>query len=252
MNTCELLKAVKAKFGPPEYAIFTEVANGTGSHAGRWADAICMGIWPSRGLNLTGFELKVSRGDWLKELKTPAKAESIFRYCDFWYVVAGDESIVAGHELPETWGLIIASKRGLSITKPAPKLVAEPISRSFLAAMLRRACEQSADAAALQEARKEGYDKGVTDGKSYSSQAAKELERIRENLRKFEEASGIRIDGYTYNAGKIGAAVKSIMAGAAAEQLSELGKTAQRIAEIANQAVAELGGTANELDEVAG
>ena len=45
-------------------------------------------VWPSRGLYLHGFEIKVHRNDWLRELKNPAKAEEIAGYCHFWWVVA--------------------------------------------------------------------------------------------------------------------------------------------------------------------
>ena len=34
---------------------------------GRYADAIAMNLWPSRGLAVHGFEIKISRGDWQRE-----------------------------------------------------------------------------------------------------------------------------------------------------------------------------------------
>jgi hypothetical protein len=40
------------------------------------ADAIARHLWPSQGLELIGFELKVSRSDWLREIKDPYKCES--------------------------------------------------------------------------------------------------------------------------------------------------------------------------------
>jgi hypothetical protein len=52
-----------------------------------------MSLWPSRGIELHGIEIKVSRNDWLKELGDPAKADEIARFCDRWWVAAGDESI---------------------------------------------------------------------------------------------------------------------------------------------------------------
>jgi hypothetical protein len=50
------------------YAIFFEVANGTGTHRRRTIDALVMELWPSDGLNLHALEIKVSRQDWLREL----------------------------------------------------------------------------------------------------------------------------------------------------------------------------------------
>jgi hypothetical protein len=53
-----------------------------------------MGLWPSRGLKLMGFEIKAGRGDWLGELRNPRKAESIARFCDQWWVVATQDVIL--------------------------------------------------------------------------------------------------------------------------------------------------------------
>jgi hypothetical protein len=94
----------------PEWAVFYEVSNATGWGASRRADAVALGVWPSRGQMLIGFEFKTARGDWLNERKNPAKAETIAAHCDAWYVVAGDESVVKLDELPEPWGLHVANK----------------------------------------------------------------------------------------------------------------------------------------------
>ena len=45
-------------------------------------DAVIMSLWPSRGLELHGVEIKVSRADWKREAADPAKAEAIAAYCD--------------------------------------------------------------------------------------------------------------------------------------------------------------------------
>lgn len=89
MNVPEIHTALRARFALPEYALMFEVRSGTGhSSQVRYADAMALGLWPSRGLELTGFEIKVSRSDWLRELKEPQKADRIGRFCDRWYVVA--------------------------------------------------------------------------------------------------------------------------------------------------------------------
>jgi hypothetical protein len=74
----------------PEWAIFFEVANGLGVSDRRYADAVAMSLFPSRGLDVHGFEVKTARGDWLRELKNPKKADVIASYCDFWWLVIGD------------------------------------------------------------------------------------------------------------------------------------------------------------------
>lgn len=74
---------------------------------GRRADALYVGFFASRGKYLVGHELKVSRADWLHELASPEKAETWFRECHSWYLVAAHESIVQEGELPTGWGLMV-------------------------------------------------------------------------------------------------------------------------------------------------
>lgn len=76
MNAGDVVKALAAKYKAPEYAFFTDVRNSVGfSSRVRTADAMAMFLWPSRGLYMTGFEVKVSRADWKKELEQPEKAK---------------------------------------------------------------------------------------------------------------------------------------------------------------------------------
>jgi hypothetical protein len=108
------------------------------------ADAIAMHIWPSAksGLELVGFELKVFRSDWLRELKpwNRDKATPIKQFCDRWYVVAANSKIVKyADELPEGWGLIFAEDGKLVTFIEAPKLQPAPLGRAFIAALMRRA-----------------------------------------------------------------------------------------------------------------
>ncbi len=42
MNTPEVYAALRERFAAPEWAIFFEVANGTGHHGRRYADAVAM------------------------------------------------------------------------------------------------------------------------------------------------------------------------------------------------------------------
>ena len=135
----ELAQALRGRYGAPEWALFFEVANATGGFASRRADAIAMNLWPSRGLAIHGFEIKAARYDWLREMKNPAKAEVIARFCDFWWVVAPRDMIKDG-ELPETWGLLEVNGQGSIRQKTAAhKTDAATLDRSFLASLLRSA-----------------------------------------------------------------------------------------------------------------
>jgi hypothetical protein len=74
-------------------------------------------------LALHGHEVKVSRSDWLAELRDPSKADAIKRYMHHWWLVVPDASIVKPGELPEGWGLLAPGSDGrLRARKSAPRL----------------------------------------------------------------------------------------------------------------------------------
>lgn len=119
------------------YACLFEVANGTGSNASRSADIVLMNLWPSRGMDLTGFEVKTSRSDWLRELKQPEKAWPVMQYMDRWFLLAAP-GVAKLDEIPSNWGLQEFDGKRVRTLKPAPKLEPKPISKTFLGSLLRR------------------------------------------------------------------------------------------------------------------
>jgi hypothetical protein len=136
----DIIAAMKLRYPLPEWALMFQVANGTGASQSRYADALAMNLYPSRGLELHGFEIKVDRRDWQRELANPDKAESIARFCERWWVAAPKE-IVKREELPAGWGLIEFDGKTLKQAVAAPLLTAQPLDRPFIAAMLRRSAE---------------------------------------------------------------------------------------------------------------
>ena len=96
-----------------------------------------MDLWPSKGLLLHGHEVKVSRSDWLRELKEPEKAAEFMPYMNCWWLVVSDPRIVRPGELPDDWGLLAMRGGLLAVQKPAPKREAKPLTRRRLAALLR-------------------------------------------------------------------------------------------------------------------
>lgn len=103
-------------------------------HSVSVADFIAIDKWPSSQA-MHGCEVKVSRSDWLAELRQPEKAERIKRYCDYWWLVVSDSSIVKLSELPAGWGLLVAGKAGLRARVKAPKLTPEPLTLDFAAGL---------------------------------------------------------------------------------------------------------------------
>lgn len=90
----------------------------------RIVDFVAGDKWNST-LALHGHEVKVSRSDWLTELRDPSKAESFKRYMHYWWLVVPDASIVKPGELPEGWGLLVQTGKGLRAKVKAPPLSPE-------------------------------------------------------------------------------------------------------------------------------
>lgn len=112
------------------------------SHAGfdaRTADAVVMDLWVSKGLELHGIEVKISRSDWLNELRDQDKWRPVGQYMDRWWVAISDRTFIRPGELPDSWGLLEVNAAGVQIVRRAPRLQPLPVGRSFLAALVRAA-----------------------------------------------------------------------------------------------------------------
>ena len=124
------------------YTRAEHVKAASGFNARRICDYMAMDLWTGYGANsgpkLHGHEVKVSRSDWLTELRDPEKAEAFRRYCDFWWLVVSDKDIVKPGELPEDWGLMVAHGRSVRILTPATLNVdVEPMPRHLQATLTR-------------------------------------------------------------------------------------------------------------------
>lgn len=139
----EVCALLRKRYQHPEWALMFEVANGTGHHGKSYADAVAMNLYPSRGLTILGFEIKVSKQDFMREIEKPDKSVPVQQFCDQWWLVAPakavDESL-----LPAAWGWLRVDGDRLVQVKAAPALEAKPLSRAFIAAMVRR--QNAADA----------------------------------------------------------------------------------------------------------
>ncbi len=62
--------ALRRSYSEPEWAILFEVGDATGARHTRFADAVVMSLWPSRGLTVTGMEIKVSRSDGTRNVRS--------------------------------------------------------------------------------------------------------------------------------------------------------------------------------------
>jgi hypothetical protein len=233
MTEFELFQALRPRYPAQEYALLPQVANATGANSRRHCDALALSLWPSRGLHLSGFEMKSHRGDWLRELRDPAKAEDIAQFCNYWWIVAAEDKIVQDGELPEGWGLLVWNpKRERLVNKTAAKFRAalKTPDIAFIAGVMRKAQDVAAPDGVIAAARDEGFKDGFEKGLARNKNDSDDLAKLREQLRDFEKASGVKIDSWI-DGQQIGEAVNIVLNGTETRRRENLISTAKRILE---------------------
>lgn len=184
VTEAQMLDLLRTKLGRtagngPEHAFIPHVKSDAGHGSHRTIDGISMSLWQSRGLLISAYEIKVSRSDWLTELKSPEKAEEFYGFVDRFYLVVSDASIVQPGELPDGWGLLCKKGRGLTqLVEPKnfreeTGLLPPQFFRGFLAALLRSACKQrDATPTAISEAAEKAFAEGKKESLTYDQKNA--------------------------------------------------------------------------------
>lgn len=198
-------------FPEPHYITLEEVRDATGFDGVRTADAMVISLYRSRGKMLWGFEFKVSRADWLKELKQPEKSESIMRYCHRWALVVSDPDIVKPGELPSTWGMYVPRGDKLKCVVPCPTLEPVPMGMTMFTAIAYAITQRQAksDVAALNEATQ----RGIEIGEKRADHNHRSYELLREKIEVFEKASGLSIEHAWRGPKDTGVAVSRLLSG---------------------------------------
>jgi hypothetical protein len=199
MKTEELRSMLIARYSGEEWAFFQEVRDATGYSASRSCDAMAFNLWPSKGLEIHGFEIKASRPDWLNELKDPDKADAFKKYCDRWWLV-GPRDIIKKGELPPDWGFMWPRAGSLAVSRGAPKLKPEPIDRDMMMSIVRQVRNMSinnAEKAAIRLEAEQNAKKKIKELKKRFELAERlDYKRLKSSVENFENASGIKITDY--------------------------------------------------------
>jgi len=108
----------------------------------RTLDFMAIDTWESSmragWLTVHGVEVKVSRSDWLRELKDPDKAAVGMHYATHRWLAIPDPLMVREGELPVGWGLLcVKGARGLVAHIQAAGRRPEPLEPTAIAALLR-------------------------------------------------------------------------------------------------------------------
>lgn len=226
MTAAEVRDGLCRRWPDDEYLKILEAPQ-SADRQGRKLDMVVVSLWRSRGHELDGVEIKVSMSDWKRELDGvvvrgrkkggPEKADWWWaRVHRFWIAapMALAEKIAA--DVPSGWGL-------LGCADGAPKMLVKPEKHSPLplewpvVVGMMRASADAGTAALLRaedRGRRLGYDlahaEGVSEPDVALRRAQAELEQLRDTVRRFEEASGVKVE--QWDSGRIGFAVKVLMA----------------------------------------
>lgn len=204
ITSADVIACLRNRFPAQQYAFLEQVAPFTGARNYRWADAVAMSVWPSRGFDIHGIEVKVSRYDWVKELAQPEKSAPIQQYCNRWWIATPDESIVQPGELPPTWGHMVMKKDGMRVVVEAPALSPIAVSIEFVASVLRNV--QGADAAEVERKIRDAVSKATESSRDYTKQQYADLKK---SVDEFELASGIKLGAYS-DGKELGEAVETL------------------------------------------
>jgi hypothetical protein len=204
----------RGPFREPAHVWLHEVRSQTGytyHKTPRYADALAVSVWPSRGLAIYGFEAKIHRGDWLKELDSPEKSAPIQGYCDQWWVVA-TVGVVKEDEVPKAWGFYeIAGQKAICVRKAPENKKKKKLDLLFVASVLRNVSE--GQNAIIQQAKLNAHEEATAscDGDVVASlrvrvaelssdlnrsdreksDAKRELAILKQAVRDFERGAGI-------------------------------------------------------------
>lgn len=129
VNAADVVAALRVHYGAG-YALVEQVGDSTGYRVSRHLDVIALGLWPSRGHDLHGIEVKVSKADFKRELSTPIKAEAVADRCDRFYIAApagvADQNLM--DLLTPGWGLLevneaTTGKRTIKVARAAKQQI---------------------------------------------------------------------------------------------------------------------------------
>lgn len=205
VTSADIRAALRLRFEATSHALLFEVADGTGANAKRYADAVAVGLWPSHGHKIEGVEIKVSRSDFLRELKDHSKAEAVYRYCNHWWI-ACPKGMVSPDELPPTWGLLELVGESLRVKVKAPLLTPAAPAIGFVAAMLRRHAGADEEMVRVELGRREASIRKQIEEqlrREYNNRFQSDIEaakRARDQWEKVKAETGIDLTQYSEGA----------------------------------------------------
>lgn len=197
---------------------------GEGSAGGqRYTDVVAVQTFWSRGIRAEGYELKVDRRDWLRELKDPDKAERQAAHLDAFWLVSSAGVVQDSNEVPPPWGWLELTAGGtLQRRRTAARLhrtlrTQWPVH--LTTALLRAAARawERPGGAAVEQARAEGRAQGQEMAAGAAAHVTRDLERLRKQVETFERASGLQVQ-HGWDLPAVGEVVAALLYGPSAQE----------------------------------
>lgn len=148
MKAKDVVEALRKRHEKREWAFFPELRVGTGYQTRRLAkqginpeqrlDAFAMNLYPSKKHMRITYEIKVSRSDFLHEIKNPMKRKQGLELSNEFYFVT-PVGLVKPEEIPAECGLIeVYANLSSRIKVRAPHREGTEPSWNFIASIARR------------------------------------------------------------------------------------------------------------------
>ena len=147
MDAQEIIVFLQDRHQAPDYIGIKEMRLGSGFGVSqRRIDFWALSTAPSKGNEATAYEVKVTRSDFLRDIRNPLKQRGARLYCDQFYFITPPD-LIKPDEIPDWAGLQEVNQREPQIgsvylfTKeivPAPYLSKMRPSWPFVVSLLRR------------------------------------------------------------------------------------------------------------------
>ena len=155
----------------------------------------------------------------------PEKSREFLAFCDSWYLVVAEPSIIQPGEAPKEWGVMAPNKKGsgLRIISMPSQLKAKPLPRELLASLIQRTIKDVTEQTEnrlggpdaekrIREAREEGRLSERQSAEETRKSAEEAYSKIQEKIDEFERISGIRVTRYS-NLAELGETLRAIRDG---------------------------------------
>lgn len=183
-ETERVREALRKKYA--DELLIEEFSSPIGSRPYKHADAVGIWLHPSRGNDISYYEIKASRSDWLNELDHPGKSDPVAKYCDRIWLVTTDESVARYEEIPETWGWMVLRGKRFNVLKQAPKM--NPVwDRDFIVRVAQYS--QRAFHSTISQIESDAYKYGREQAERFNGREAllKQAEKQRKKLSEYHE-----------------------------------------------------------------